>query len=191
MTAAAELLAERRFEEATVADLVRRGRSSVGSFYARFRSKEALLDDLHERLFEVGRASWGEFLASSRWEGASAGAIVDAVVSRLVAMRRERRGLLRALALYVRSRPDSAFARRSVELNRRLTERVTALLLERREIGHPKPERAVAFALQIADSVTRDAILFEETRLSPRTSDRELASELSRTLRGVLGVEEG
>jgi len=191
MTAAAELLAERRFEEATVAELVRRARSSVGAFYARFGSKEALLDELHVRLFEVGRASWAEFLASPRWQGATAGAIVDAVAARLVALRRERRGLLRALSLYVRSRPDSAFARRSAELNRRLTRRFVALLMERRaEIGHPRPAWAAAFALQIADGATRDAILFDEARLLPRTSDRELASELSRTLRGVLRLEE-
>ena len=191
MTAAAELLAERRFEEATVAELVRRARSSVGAFYARFESKEALLDELHVRLFEVGRASWAEFLASPRWKDASAGAIVDAVVGRLVDRRRERHGLLRALALYARSRPESSFARRGAELNRKLTERLTALLLERRrEIGHPRPARAVAFALQIADSVTRDAILFGETGLAPAVRDHELKSELSRALRLVLRLKE-
>jgi AcrR family transcriptional regulator len=66
LAAAAELLAERRFEEATVAELVRRAGSSVGAFYARFGSKEALFHELDERLFEAGRASWAEFLAPSR-----------------------------------------------------------------------------------------------------------------------------
>jgi AcrR family transcriptional regulator len=192
MAAAAELLAERRFEEATVAELVRRARSSVGAFYARFGSKEAILEELEERIFEVGRASWREFLARERERGASAAAIVEHLVARLVDARRRRRGLLRALALYVRSRPDSSFARRSAELNRRLVRALTGLLLERRaEIGHPRPARAVAFAIEIADSVSREAILYEECGLAPaRMSDESLKAELNRTLRLYLRLRE-
>jgi AcrR family transcriptional regulator len=182
--AAAELLSERRFEEASVAELVRRARSSVGAFYARFGSKEALLHELDERLFEAGRASWAEFLAPRRWAGVSTATIVEQLVARLVDRRRERRGLLRALALYARARPESDFARRGARLNRLLTRRLTELLLRRRgEIGHARPARAVAFALEIADSVSRDAILFADTGLSPAgLSDRELKAELTRVL---------
>jgi AcrR family transcriptional regulator len=191
MTAAAELLAERRFEDATVAELVERAGSSVGAFYARFGSKEALLHELDERLFEAGRASWKEFLADERWRGAGAGEIVDAVVGRLVEKRREHRGLLRALALHARSNPESAFARRSALLNRKLGERFTELLLTRRnEIGHPRPAEAAALALQIADSVTRDLIVFEESALAPKRTAPALKAELSRLLRLHLGIEE-
>jgi AcrR family transcriptional regulator len=192
LSAAVALLAERRFEEASVAELVRRAGSSVGAFYARFESKEALLHELDVRLFEVGRAKWKEFLAPERWEGASASAILSEVVSKLVDTRRERRGLLRALALYVRSRPGSEFARRSAKLNRLLTERLTELMLTRRsEIGHPRPGLAIAFALEIVDSVTRDAILFADAGLAPaRLSDTELKAELLRALTLYLRLEE-
>lgn len=191
MAAAAELLAERRFEEASVAELVERAGSSVGAFYARFGSKEGLLHELDERLFEAGRASWKEFLADERWARAGAGEILDAVVDRLVEKRRERRGLLRALALYVRSNPESAFARRSARLNRILVERLTALLeTHRGQIGHPRPAEAIPFAIQIADSVTRDTIVFAESALAPRRADRALKAELSRVLRLHLGVKE-
>jgi AcrR family transcriptional regulator len=191
LTAAAELLAERRFDEATVAELVERAGSSVGAFYARFGSKEALLHEIDERLFEAGRASWKEFLAAERWEGAGAGEILDALVGLLVAKRRERRGLLRALALHSRSNPRSEFARRSTRLNRMLVSRFTRLLLTRRsEIRHPRPEEAIPLAFQIADSVTRDAIVFEESALAPPRSDRDLAASLSRVLRLHLGLKE-
>jgi len=192
LSAAAELLAERRFEEASVAELVRRAGSSVGAFYARFESKEALLHELDVRLFEVGRAKWREFLAPQRWEGASAAAILSEVVGSLVEARRERRGLLRALALYVRSRPGSEFAKRSAKLNRLLTDRLTELMLTRRsEIGHPRPALAIAFALEIVDSVTRDAMLFADTGLAPaRLSDAELKTELLRALKLYLRLKE-
>jgi AcrR family transcriptional regulator len=190
--AAAELLAERRFEEAGVAELVRRAGSSVGAFYARFASKEALLHELDERLFEAGRASWAEFLAPRRWAGTPAAAIVEQLVARLVDRRRERRGLLRALALYARTRPESGFSRRSARLNRLLARRLTELLLRRgSEIRHPRPARAVAFALEIADSVSRDAVLFGDTGLAPaRLGDRELKAELTRTLCLYLRLQE-
>ncbi|HKB71051.1 MAG TPA: helix-turn-helix domain-containing protein [Thermoanaerobaculia bacterium] len=191
MTAAAELLAERRFEEATVAELVKRAGSSVGAFYARFGNKEALLRELDERLFEAGRTSWRDFLADERWERAGAGEILDAFVGRLVAKRRERRGLLRALVLHARANPGSDFAKRSVRLNRRLVGRITEMLLARRgDMGHPRPEEAVPFALQIADSVTRDAIVFEEGALAPKRSDRALEADLTRVIRLHLGVKE-
>jgi AcrR family transcriptional regulator len=189
--AAAELLAERRFEEATVPELVRRAGSSVGAFYARFGSKEALLHELDERLFEAGRASWAEFLAPWRWAGVPAASIVAHVVASLVDRRRKRRGLLRALALFARSRPESEFARRGARLNRLLSRRLTELLLRRRgEIGHPRPARAVAFALEIANSVSRDAILFADTGLAARLGDRELKAELTRVLCLYLRIKE-
>ena len=192
LSAAVALLAERRFEDASVAELVRRAGSSVGAFYARFESKEALLHELDVRLFETGRAKWREFLAAERWEGASAAAILSEVIGRLVETRRERRGLLRALALYVRSRPASEFARRSAKLNRLLTDRLTELMLTRRsEIGHPRPALAIAFALEIVDSVTRDAILFADMGLNPaRLSDAELEAELLRALKLYLRLKE-
>lgn len=114
-------------------------------------------------------------------------------MARLVDRRGRRRGLLRALALYVRSRPESEFARRSARLNRLLTRHLTDLLLHRRrEIGHPQPVRAVAFALEIADSVTRDAILFADTGLAPpRLTQRELKAELTRVLCLHLQIKEG
>ena len=192
LASGAELLAERRFEEATVAELVRRARSSIGAFYARFGSKEALLNELDERLFEAGRASWGEFLAPERWAGVSAGAVVEAVVARLVDRRRERKGLLRALALYVRTQPTSTFARRSARLNHLLARRLGELLLRRKgEVSHPRPARAVLLALAIADSLTRDAMLFGNTGLVPEhLEDSELKKELSRALKLYLGIKE-
>jgi AcrR family transcriptional regulator len=193
LAAAAELLQDRRFEEATVAELVRRARSSVGAFYGRFGTKEALLHELDVRLFEAGREFWKGFLDPRRWDGASAADILASLIHELVRRRRERRGLLRALALYVRTRPDSDFARRSAALNALLSRRLTALLLTRRkEIGHPRPARAAALALQVADCVTRDAILFAPTGLTPaRMSDRELEKELHRVLASYLRLRAG
>jgi AcrR family transcriptional regulator len=52
LEASESLLKRKRFEEISVAELAREPRSSVGSFYARFPGKDALLD------FLDGRARW-------------------------------------------------------------------------------------------------------------------------------------
>ena len=138
------LLAERRFEQATVAEIARRARSSVGAFYARFADKDALMEYLDSQLFESGKAAWDEFLASERWRGKGAAEVVSGVVERVARKRREHRGLLRALALYARSQPTARFVGHATELNRHVHAGVRALLLERREeIGHSDPEQAI------------------------------------------------
>src|SRR4051812_47767739 len=89
LAAAEGLLAERGgFERASVADLVRRAKTSVGAFYTRFPDKQALLACFDERFFESGREAWTAFLDPARWAGAGVETIVAAVVTSLVEKRR-------------------------------------------------------------------------------------------------------
>jgi AcrR family transcriptional regulator len=184
------LLAERRFEQATVAEIARRARSSVGAFYARFADKDALMGYLDSQLFESGKAAWDEFLASERWRGRPAADVVTAVVDRVARKRREHRGLLRALALYARSQPSARFLEHGRQLNRRVYGRVRALLLERGdELGHPDPEQAIEVGLMFVDAATREAILFDDLGALPRrVSDAALTRELAVAWLAYLGV---
>jgi AcrR family transcriptional regulator len=190
LEAALELLGERRFEEAPVAEIARRARASVGAFYARFPDKEALLAHLNDRLFEQGREQWRSFLAPERWRGRPAAEIVAGVVGRIVERRRAHRGLLRALSLYARSRPDPRFSRHAHAMNRFVHGLLRERLLERRrEIAHPDPERAISFGLLLVDGATREAILFGEAeRLPGRPSDAVLARELTAAWLAYLGI---
>jgi AcrR family transcriptional regulator len=192
LEAAMALLGERRFEDAPVAEIARRARSSVGAFYARFPDKEALLEFLNERMFRAGRESWDAFLAADRWRGRGVREVVEAFVRHVVRKRRAHRGVLRALALYARSRPAPGFLEHATALNRHVHGRLRELLLERkREIGNPAPERAIACGLLMVDSATREAILFEEVAQVPgKPSDALLASELSAAWLAYLGVVE-
>ena len=185
------LLAERRFEQATVAEIARRARSSVGAFYARFVDKDALMGYLDSQLFESGMTAWDEFLASERWRGRTAAEVVTAVVDRVTRKRREHRGLLRALALYARSSPSARFLENGRELNRHVYGRVRALLLERgHEITHPDPEQAIEIGLMFVDAATREAILFDDVALPRRLSDAALTRELAAAWLAYLAVRQ-
>jgi AcrR family transcriptional regulator len=190
LESALELLGERRFEEASVAEIARRARASVGAFYARFPDKEALLGYLNDQLFEDGRRLWDEFLAPERWHGRSAAEVVEAVVGRLVERRRANRGLLRALSLYARSRPEPRFTAHARAMNHHVHRKLAELLLARREeVGHADPELAIAFGLLFVDGATREAILFgEAARLPGKPSDAVLVRELSAAWLAYLGL---
>jgi AcrR family transcriptional regulator len=57
LEAAEEIVAEKGFDNATVSEIVRRAKSSVGAMYARFNDKDSLLVCLHQRFCEQALAT--------------------------------------------------------------------------------------------------------------------------------------
>lgn len=137
--AARELVSRDGAESVTVADIVARARSSVGSFYARFAGKEELFAHL-------SREGWREALA--RWQGAgvaragSPEAVVQALAAFLVDMERRDGTLQRSLAAV--TPPDDGAAEFRREVSRSLAEPLGL-------VG--KGEARVAMALEVGLSV--------------------------------------
>ena len=75
------LLEERSFEDITVADIVSKAERTVGSFYARFEDKYAVLHVLVDRLDERIRMLVRSFCDPARWEGATVADFVSQSVS--------------------------------------------------------------------------------------------------------------
>jgi AcrR family transcriptional regulator len=188
LDAAEALLEEKGFDDVGVAEIAQRAGSSVGSFYARFPDKAALLHALQERFADEGTATADDALDPARWQGAQIPEIVSAVVAFLVGIHRDRRGLLRALWLAQALRPE--FRARATALSLHVSRRLGALLLERRaEIAHPDPARAVAFGFWQVLASLRCAVLEPEEALAVRrVSERALPAELARACLAYLGV---
>jgi AcrR family transcriptional regulator len=186
LDAAEQLVAEKGFEDATIAELVRRAGSSVGAFYARFRDKDGLLYALYERYLEQAMATADAALDPQRWDGASIPEILRAVVPFLVSVYRERQGLIRAFVL--RNHVDPEFRARQERLSHHVNDGVSRLLTARaREIRHPDPARAATFGLTMTVNTIESAVLFGELRSSALTlSDAELAAELVRAFLAYL-----
>ena len=180
LDAAETLVAEKGFEDSPVAEIVQRAGSSVGAFYARFPDKEALLECFDERFFASARDQWDAFLAPARWEGAALSRIVSEIVLLLVRKNRANKPLLRALALYYRSRPDPRFRERAARANDYVFARIAALLRSRPGITHPDPRLAVGLGLQMVASALRERILFDEGYGPRGVDDDTLARELTR-----------
>ena len=183
------LVAEKGFEDATVAELVRRAESSVGAFYARFRDKEGLLYALYERYLEQAVATADDALEPVRWEQTEVRELLGLVVGFLVRIYREHDGLIRAFVL--RNHTDPEFRARQDRLSHYVAEKLARVLLgQRAEITHPDPERAVAFGLSMVFSSIEDHVLFGETRSRALAlADEDLAAKLTRAYLAYLGVQ--
>lgn len=158
LDAAEAILAEKSWEDTSVAEIARRAGSSVGAFYSRFPDKDTLLAALHQRFLEEAWATSEAALDEARWAGASICDIVRELVAFQVRVHDQRRGQLRAFAH--RSIHDSQFAARGDKLREMLEQRFTKLVVARRhEILHPIPVVAAAFTARLIGAMLTSRLL--------------------------------
>ena len=80
LDAAEALIAEKGLAEVSIPEIVRRARSSVGGFYARFRDKNELLRALEERFYRELSVRLDDLVDEERWSGAPTEAIPSSSV---------------------------------------------------------------------------------------------------------------
>jgi AcrR family transcriptional regulator len=188
LDAAEQVIGERGFDAATVADIVRQAKSSVGVFYDRFRDKETLLACLHERFCQESHATADDALSTERWGQASIEQIVAKLVGFLVEIYRKNLGLMRAFL--VRSGTDRAFAERGMQLHLYIASKLAAVLLTHRgEIPHARPEFAIEFGLRMIGSTLDSLVLFDDAPASGvGLHDEETSRELAQAFLAYLGI---
>lgn len=74
------LLKVKAFDRITIADLAAHAEVAVGSIYARFKDKNALLAGLHLRVSQEAIACLGPLSASSKWKTSSDAEMVRAIL---------------------------------------------------------------------------------------------------------------
>lgn len=176
LDAAEELLEERRLEEITIADIVERAESSIGSFYARFPSKESLVVALMER-YHVDAIEQVAH-ANVEWKGLSLRPLARRFVGAVVTSCRQKRGLLR---LRQQLRLSQSFVMPDEKESSILLVNAIVGLFEpvRKEIRRRDRDRALAFALRMVDG-TATTILMEEIEDSfGDLSDEEMVDRLT------------
>ncbi|APR79431.1 Transcriptional regulator, TetR family protein [Minicystis rosea] len=152
LDAAEEIIRTRGVTALTVPAVAQAAQSSVGSFYGRFRDKEALLRTLHERACEQSVLTAQSALDPARWEGVPTASLIRAFVSFSVRLFAERRPMMLAFSAELAS--DPGFAERRARAAAAIAHALLGVLLPRRnEIGHPNPELAVSMALRMVTSV--------------------------------------
>ncbi len=181
------LLLERSFDDITVHDIVAAADRTVGSFYARFEDKDAVLhvlvDQLDERISDVVRA----FCDPVRWEGAPLSDFVAESVRLNVQAYRSTAPLFRA-ALLAAVR-DPSFRRRRLATLRLCADLQKQMVLTRPdETGCADPARASDQWFELVAARLDHELLFGRfTETSPET-DADLVAELTEQCLHVLGA---
>lgn len=183
VAASLELLATEGPAGLTVHKVVEKADSSVGSFYARFRGKDDLLDYLGDRIWTEALERWTDALDSRDWSELSLGEMVEGAVGLLIDAQRSRSAYLRALD-WAAAGPNDAYRTFRAELLVGLGD----ILLQRAgEMTHPDPALAVRLGLRAVLGVV-DAE-FRETR--DRLERKTLVTECRSLLLGYLTGEWG
>lgn len=188
LRATERLLEDMEFDRISMQEIVEAAQSSVGSFYNRFRDKQALLTGLYDRYDEGLDAQIAAWRSRQREPPDDLVQAAAWVARYLIDAFRSRRHLLRALALFVRSHPEEQSA---ATKDRRASQHeflIDALLEQRAQFRHPDPEHAARAAVFAAASIARERILFSEGAhaSTAHVSDTQLLRDITRMLVGFL-----
>ncbi len=159
LDAAEELLREQPFDEITVAEIVRRAERTVGSFYARFTDKDALIRTLAQRMVDELVASMRDRFAPDRWQQASTVNIVEGAVAAATTTVWKHAHVARA-ALMLASRDDDARTFRLVNY-RTLADTVVDAVKATAAPGENLPsDSAIRDAIEVVTAVLDTRLLF-------------------------------
>jgi AcrR family transcriptional regulator len=182
LDAAEALIHERGFDELTVSELVQRSRTSVGSFYARFEDKAALLRAVHDRVLGKLEATFEQRVSERAPTASLAEAVREEVESFLKLVTRDA-AFVRAFSAFA---ADPVLLARGARTNRRhFAIFRSALMAHVGEITHADPERAIRFAYGVHQSAAT-ALSWMLRSPEPPISPTDTAVELTRMLLGYL-----
>lgn len=188
LDAAEALIVEGGLEAVTVPAVVKRAGSSVGSFYARFPDKEALLGTLHKRACEQTIATADQVLDPERWRTASVEAIVAGLVEFAVRLFGSQRSVMAAFQRALASDPEFAARRATngVELGKRA---IVLLLPHAARFGHEEPLIAIPMALRfVTATLEQHNTMSSSGRAELAVSEETLVRELTRMALAYLDV---
>lgn len=179
LDATEELLRDKHFDDLTISEIAARAQMSVGNFYARFKTKDALLAVLHER-YEKERAEQLSAVMEAL-TGATLEQRINAVVSAVVSIFEARKGVLRSFIMISWRRPEAMSDLSRTRLGGLYQQFADLLLGAKNEIDHADPRAAVSFIIGVAIASCRETLVLRPRKLpaSHALEAQHLARELS------------
>jgi AcrR family transcriptional regulator len=159
------LIRTKGYEALTVAEVVRRSSTSIGTFYARFEDKTALLHAVQERVHGREERQILEELAKVDWDAQS----LEETVCRLVDIKRAAtKGngrLLEAFVVY--GATDPVLRQRGYQYKALVEDlEVEILMGHAAQIGHPDPESAARAASRLWQAAQEENVQRSQSGVS-------------------------
>ncbi len=183
VAAAKRLIETRDWNDISMSEIAAEAKSSVGSLYARFESKKALLDFLDEeyaRDVERFFVSHGPKFAN---EQQALEIFVHRLTKDLVDFHLLSPGLIRALVMETRSNRPSTFTARTQRMAKSGRHLYEAFGYFSDQFTHQEKQEAISWAVFTLWSVTRERTLFPESIPTPGHDDAmSIANQITHTV---------
>jgi len=188
LQATANLLRRESFDAITIRRIVQEAESSIGSFYARFRDKEALLPALYAD-YENELGERVQMLENAIVEGETLDHVANLIAQHFVETYGSNPNLSRALFEYsTRPSETDESKRHSAKRLQQYSFLVDALGRFKDEVTHPNPRRGAELGLYFLTVSCRNRLFYPQhpqTR-TLKIKKTELRVELARLLTGYL-----
>lgn len=181
----AELLGERPFADISVNDIVERAGRTVGSFYARFEDKTAVLRVLAGQVSSGLCDDANGFWVIDRWRERSIDDLLDSSVDAVVNAYRQAGPVFHAAAIAAPGDEGFRQARLSVWLV--CADRFAEVLADHgAEIEHPDPVRAGQLAMTTMIGIADIRLIYGPEVRPVHQSDGDLVDDLAEVVRGII-----
>ncbi len=191
LQAAERLIDLHGFDATSVADVAAKAGISVGGFYARYRSKKALLHALDEYMITQMLAVLEREMGARKLADQSISIIIRTYIRMMTRFFQKHRTILRQVVTKVRADNEGKTAERIRVFNRRAHSTLKERILTREDdIHHPDPSKAIDLGVMMVSAAAREMVLFDGRALNQSTSSgRELINELTRAFCAYLQAD--
>lgn len=174
------------YDSAHVSDITAAAGCSVGSFYRRFRDKEAFFKALHHRFSELNAVNGVQFFEKSEWQARASADVIRAFVRNSLTFLKSNSGFFRAL--FQRTIADGgADYWPDIKKSEVIRARELAKFLRARGEGGDGIEAQCFFSLRVADGAIVHSLLHEV--YSPE-EEESVVDDLARMIVSFLGLEQ-
>lgn len=188
LAAGERVFAKVGYDAAHVNDIAQAAGCSVGSFYRRFRDKEAFFKALHHRFAERNLENGGRFFVQEDWKDQPASAVVRTLIANTAQVMKRNQGFFRALFQRSLAGAGADYWPRMRAGTQRQGELLAEFLATRGECkGRENLSEDCIFILRSVDGALVHRLLND----GPYTDDDFVIDSLSRMALAFLAIEDG
>jgi AcrR family transcriptional regulator len=187
LKAGEKVFAQKGYDEAHVSDIAAAAQCSIGSFYRRFRDKEALFRALHMQFAERIEGNMQRFLANPDWASTPTYEVLGTLVQNTARVIERHPGFFRALYQRILAGAGASYVPTLRAADDRAGRRLAAFLKERGEGPAEMLEESCVFGLRTMEASLVNRSL-RSGLIGEPLAPPFVVQSLTRMIAGYLGI---